>query len=341
MDLDLRLVRYFVAVADELHFGRAAAKLYISQPALSKQIRKLENQLGASLLVRDSRHVTLTARGKRFLGEARTLLAIAERMQREHQPDVLRIAHIFELDTSRVVADAYTAARKDIRLVERALDSVGQFHALLDGLLDVAIMRVTPRMVAEHPTGWRHRLLRLEPMRLVGRPTDSPRETASLHERPVEVFGDGRGSGLYNAHGEYLTAFERETGVAMRWLGTPGAFSHCLAALNRAEGQAFLFEFGSYAEKYALAGVPVHRPAELQPHYPWSLAWRDEQIPGAVTDFLDIALETAERRGWQQFDPDAAAPPWLPPDDPVTAEVAPAHRAVPVRLESGLDGSCS
>jgi len=323
MDLDLRLVRYFVAVADELHFGRAAAKLYISQPALSKQIRRLEDQLGASLLVRDSRHVTLTARGQRFLDEARKLLSIAEHMQRENQPDVVRIAHIFELDTSRVVADAYTAARKDIQLTERALDSVGQFHALLDGLLDVAIMRVTPQMIAEQPTGWQHRLLRLEPMRLVGRPTDSPRPTASLHERPIEVFGDARGSGLYNAHGEYLTAFEQETGLAMRWLGTPGAFSHCLAALNRAAGRALLLEFGTYADKYALAGVPVHRPTELQPHYPWSLAWRDEHLPGAVTDFLDIALETAGRRGWQRFDPDAVAPPWLPPNDPVTTEITP------------------
>src|SRR6478609_11398791 len=85
MDLDIRLVRYFVAVADELHFGRAAAKLYISQPALSKQIRKLESDLGTQLLVRDSRHVALTARGELFLDDARQLLVLAERMR--HVPD--------------------------------------------------------------------------------------------------------------------------------------------------------------------------------------------------------------------------------------------------------------
>ena len=64
MDFDLRLIRYFVAVADELHFGRAATKLYISQPALSKQIRRLEADVGEPLLVRDSRHVRLTTRGQ-------------------------------------------------------------------------------------------------------------------------------------------------------------------------------------------------------------------------------------------------------------------------------------
>ena len=82
MDLDLRLVRYFVAVASELHFGRAAAQLFVSQPALSKQIKKLETQVGEPLLVRDSRHVSLTPRGERFYDEAQQLLAMADRLQR-------------------------------------------------------------------------------------------------------------------------------------------------------------------------------------------------------------------------------------------------------------------
>src|SRR4051812_28696389 len=131
MDLDLRLVRYFVAVADELHFGRAATKLYISQPALSKQIRKLENQLGATLLVRDSRHVELTIRGERFLDDARQLLAIAERMRRTPEANTVRIAHIFELDTSRQVADAFSREYAEVSLVESSLDSARQLDALL------------------------------------------------------------------------------------------------------------------------------------------------------------------------------------------------------------------
>jgi DNA-binding transcriptional LysR family regulator len=320
MDLDLRLLRYFVAVADELHFGRAAAKLYISQPALSKQIRKLEDQLGTPLLIRDSRHVTLTPRGQRLLQDARQLLALAERMKYEPQPNVVRIAHIFELMTSRQVADAYSSARPCVQLVERNLTSLAQLLALLNNLLDVAILRVTAQMLADHPTGWHHRLLRLEPMHLIGRPGDPARPAASLHERPIEVFADAPGSGLYNVHGLYMTAFERHAGLTMRWLGNPGTFGHCLAVIRRAGSSAFLFEFDSYAIKYAEAGLPVHSPAELQPYYPWSIAWRDEQLSQPIADLLDIAEETATSRHWRSPPQPTAAPAWVPPDDPGAPE---------------------
>jgi DNA-binding transcriptional LysR family regulator len=329
MDLDLRVVRYFVVVADELHFGRAAARLYISQPALSKQIRRLEEQLGAPLLVRDSRHVTLTPRGEAFLGEARQLLRLAERMQRGPQTDSLRIAHIFELDTSRALADAFTAAHPEVPLEERALDSVAQLRALLEHRLDVAIIRVSARMLAEHPGGWKYRLLRLEPMWLVGRRGDAGRPSASLRERPIEVFGDSVASGLYNAHGDYLTAFEEHTGLRMRWLGTPGAFSHCLAALSRATESAFVLEFDSYATRYAEAGLPVHRPAELQPYYPWSIAWREEPPAPATAAFLAVADEVARRRRWLATKPGAGPPAWLPADDPAAGRIATPQIAPP------------
>jgi DNA-binding transcriptional LysR family regulator len=78
MEFTLEQLRCFVAVADELHFGRAATRLQMTQPPLSRQIQKLERHVGAQLLERDSRRVTLTAAGGAFLLEARRLLALAE-----------------------------------------------------------------------------------------------------------------------------------------------------------------------------------------------------------------------------------------------------------------------
>ena len=76
--MDLKQLRYFVAVAEELHFGRAAARLFISQPALSFDIKKLESQLDIQLLNRNNKSVSLTNAGQVLLNEARYLLLRAE-----------------------------------------------------------------------------------------------------------------------------------------------------------------------------------------------------------------------------------------------------------------------
>lgn len=109
VDLDLRLVRAFVAVADERHFGRAARLLHSAQPAVSRQVRRLESQLGVRLLDRTSRSVELTEPGRTFLADARDLLASADAALRRVRPErgltVGFLAAIFPTDRIDGAAD--------------------------------------------------------------------------------------------------------------------------------------------------------------------------------------------------------------------------------------------
>ncbi len=95
--MELRHLRYFIAVAEELHFGRAAQQLGISQPPLSQQIQALEQELGARLFERTNRRVELSEAGRLFLEEARQVLA-----QVEKAADVARRAQLGELGEMKI-----------------------------------------------------------------------------------------------------------------------------------------------------------------------------------------------------------------------------------------------
>jgi DNA-binding transcriptional LysR family regulator len=149
MDLpDTRQLRYFVAVAERLHFGRAAAALHISQPPLSRAIRGLEEQLGARLLARSRRKVELTPEGARLYEEAKRLLGQLERAAREvgamaaGQSGRLRLGFVSLAGYGVLpgLLKAFKAARPGISLALREMLSPEQAAALSAGELDFGLL---------------------------------------------------------------------------------------------------------------------------------------------------------------------------------------------------------
>jgi DNA-binding transcriptional LysR family regulator len=148
MAFDFRGLRYFVAVAEELHFTRAAERMYIAQPALSEQIRRLEDELGVELLRRTTRKVELTPAGEEFLSHARRILAEAD----EALADASRAARG---ETGRVrvgtgatagvhvvprVLRAFREARPLVQLDLRQTDWEDVTGGLRDGSVDTAFV---------------------------------------------------------------------------------------------------------------------------------------------------------------------------------------------------------
>ncbi|MFI5914122.1 LysR family transcriptional regulator [Dactylosporangium sp. NPDC051541] len=146
MDLDLRKVRYFVAVAERRHFGRAAAALHIAQPALSRQIRALEQDLGTPLLVRDSHGVALTDAGRQLLDDAGPLLASADAVRRRVAVAARgsrRLTVGFRAGIAVTPAVRLFAERHPDVLVDvQRIDGDDQATRLLDGRIDVGYVRL-------------------------------------------------------------------------------------------------------------------------------------------------------------------------------------------------------
>ncbi|QJT80573.1 LysR family transcriptional regulator [Kosakonia sp. MUSA4] len=238
MNIELRHLRYFIAVAEELHFGHAAARLNISQPPLSQQIQLLEQQVGARLLARTNRSVALTPAGKQFLADSRQILSLvdeaAARAARLHQGETgeLRIGFTSSAPFIKAVSDTLSSFRQrypDVHIQTREINTREQISPLNEGSLDLGLMRNTP---LPETLAWEV-ILREPLLAMIHR--DHPlaaRKAVSLKElaqEPFVFFDPHVGTGLYDEilglmrRYQLIPTITQEVGEAMTIIGLVAA----------------------------------------------------------------------------------------------------------------------
>nr|WP_218035231.1 LysR family transcriptional regulator [Pseudomonas aeruginosa] len=216
-------MRYFIAVAEELHFGRAAERLGISQPPLSQQIQALEEEIGARLFERTNRRVELTDAGRLFLDESRQVLAQVDKAvllaRRAHLGELgeLKIGFTSSAPFTSTIPSSIHAFRKaypDVHLDLQEMSSRQVLKALLEESLQVGVIRPLALPDAVH---WVE--LFREPLVAVLR-ADHPLAAgsedglaiAALAEEPFVFFPRSYGTGLY----DQVIALTRQAGFSPR-----------------------------------------------------------------------------------------------------------------------------
>ncbi len=323
MDLDGAQIRAFVRAAEELHFGRAAGTLAISQQALSKRIARLESLLGTELFERGGSGVRLTDAGRCFLEPARQTLAAADAAvaaaMGEDRP--LRVdvwGHLYApMRTLAEVAVSGGHAERDVFAGELVLghgrDLPSVTVALLHGDTDAAFGRVHPPL----HSGLAHRLVRLEPVDAV-LAVDHPL-AAEPALRPDQL----RDSVLW-APGpldrlDFLHQFADRFAIRNSATSVNLGLAHFLAEVA-AEPRRFslLPADVPLPDVPRLRSVPLVHPTPL---YAWSLLWRTGAGHPGLPGLIAACAARAGRSRWLEYDP---ARDWLP-EPPADRESPPRH----------------
>lgn len=293
--MELRHLHYFVVVAEELHFRRAAERLHIAQPSVSQQIRRLEDELGVRLFERNRRGVTLTAAGNALLDEARATLAQAARAAERARAvgagerGRLRVNLTRSL-TGGLAGEIVDAFRARYPSVDLELD-VGQtsIHAeqLRRGTIDVAFVRpplndpeleelelAREPLVCVLPRG--HRLARRQ---LV--------ERSELGGEPLVWWPRSHGPGAWE---DMLTQVYGEQGWPRSYTVEPEE-ERIVSAVAAGAGVSFIMLERS--RRLKIPGAVYRRFAQPEPTVGVGIAWRRGNTLPAVDRFRELALEIA------------------------------------------------
>jgi DNA-binding transcriptional LysR family regulator len=299
--VELRQLRYFVAVAEELNFGRAAARLHIAGPSLSQQIKSLERDLGVRLFERDRRTVTLTVHGETLLPQSRALLEQADALRRTARgfaaSEPVRLGYVSWRPSD--LAERVSGVAQ-LLVDSWVMPSHTQAARVADGSIDLAICWVRATDLAEQELSGR--LLGADRLFAVSGGDDSPvraRDTVVLVDADTEAWAS------WNI---YAVEFARATGATIERIEDHGITGPAFFDHVRRLGRPIVS-----SPKRDVTPLPrgfVRRPVvDPIPVWTWALVSRQDESRPAVLAAVDALTRDVK----VDLDPVTS---WLPADDP-------------------------
>ena len=293
--MELRHLRYFIAVAEHLHFSRAAESLHIAQPPLSQQIQDLENELGVPLFIRTRRSVQLTHAGKAFLGEAKKVIA-----QAEHAIAVAHQAHsgiLGQLDIgfvgtaiTEILPPVLKAFRERYPFVKTTLQNLvttEQVQALREGRIQVGILHPLLLDASLHLE-----IIRREPL-VVVLPADHTLTSqeqiplAQLREETFVMYPRAWNPGLF----DQVMSLCQNAGFYMRFGQEALGWESIIGLVAANLGISIVPASSQLLRNTGVAYRPLQ---EVTLTFDLALAWLSGNDSPVLHNFLQVARETAK-----------------------------------------------
>jgi DNA-binding transcriptional LysR family regulator len=304
-NVEIRHLRAYVAVAEELHFTRAAERLHVVQQTLSEQIRQLEAEVGVELIHRTTRKVELTPAGEVFLDHARNILqslesAIVETTRTASGEDGhLRISYTPTLraETLPMLVEAIHARAPGIRLTTCEAWPHEGVHGVSSGLFDATLARI-PELAA----GLDSHLIRNEPLGIVlaGSHPAARESTVSVDALAgdvIAIWPRQISPGYYQMVEElFCDNFAHGRVYEFENFAREGFLSDTLARVEIAAGRAFQVAFKTQYDPMPEAFV--WRPISPAPVVGVQLVVREGPLSPALHNLIQIANEVSEENGW-------------------------------------------